>query len=87
MSKNWKKKGNFYINQFPNTPIWDRLKFKEAEDENWNEAIKGFKDTDCIEIIVGKGEIANSEQIHFFPQCFPNAFLLNVYNPEFWNLW
>ena len=27
---------------FPNTPFWNRPKFKEAADDNWNVAIKGF---------------------------------------------
>ena len=30
------------FNQFPNTPLWDRPKFKEAADDNWNVAIQGF---------------------------------------------
>ena len=30
------------INPFPNTPFWDHPKFKEAADDNWNVAIKGF---------------------------------------------
>ena len=30
------------FNPFPNTPFWDAPKFKEAADDNWNEAIKGF---------------------------------------------
>ena len=46
-------------------------KFKEAADNNWNVAIKGFYDTDCLENIVGKGEIAQNEQFHLFPLCFP----------------
>ena len=36
--------------------------------------IKGFLDTGCIENIVEKGEIAQNEQFHFFPQCFSKAF-------------
>ena len=28
------------LNLFPNTPFWDRPKFKEAENDNWNVAIK-----------------------------------------------
>ena len=39
------------FNPFPNTPFWDRPKFKEAADDNWNVAYKGFCDTDCIENI------------------------------------
>ena len=27
---------------------------------------------------MGKGEIANFEQFHLFPQCFPKAFFLKV---------
>ena len=40
-------------------------------------AIKGFWNTDCIENIVEKGEIAHFEQFHIFSQCFPRAFSLN----------
>ena len=42
--------------------------------------IEGFKDTYCIENIVGKGEIAQFEQFHLFPQRFPPAFFFNVLN-------
>ena len=37
-------------------------------------AINGFKDTECIENIVEKGEIAHFEQFHLFPQSFPKVF-------------
>ena len=37
-------------------------------------AIKGFQDTDCIENIVEKGEIAHVEQFHLSPLCLPKAF-------------
>ena len=30
------------FNLFPNTPFWDRPKFKEAADDNWNVAIEVF---------------------------------------------
>ena len=40
--------------------------------------LKGFKDTDCIENIVEKGEIAHFEKFHLFPQCFLAAFFFNV---------
>ena len=40
--------------------------------------LKGLYDTDCIEIIVEKGEIAQNEQFHLFPQCFPKAFFFKV---------
>ena len=30
------------LNPFPNTPFWDCPKFKEAADDNWNVATKGF---------------------------------------------
>ena len=30
------------LNPFPNTPFWDRPKFKEAADDDWNVAIKEF---------------------------------------------
>ena len=39
---------------------------------------KGFQDTDCIEIIVEKGEIAHLSNFTFFPQCFAKAFFFNV---------
>ena len=29
-----------FVNPFPSTPFWDRPKFKEAADDNWNVAIK-----------------------------------------------
>ena len=71
----------YYSNQFnpfPDTPFWDRPKFIEAADDNSNAAIKGFQDTDCIENIEEKGEIAHFEQFHVFPQCFPTAFFFHV---------
>ena len=37
-----------------------------------------LKDTDCIENIVEKGEIAKFEQFHLFPQCFPETFFFYV---------
>ena len=66
------------VNSFPNVPFWDRPKFNKVADDNRNVAIKGVYDTDCIENIVGKGEIAHLEQFHIYPQCFPKAFPLNV---------
>ena len=30
------------LNPFPNTPFWDRPKFKEVADDNWNVAFEGF---------------------------------------------
>ena len=30
------------INPFPCTPFWEGPEFKEAADDNWNVAIKGF---------------------------------------------
>ena len=44
---------------FPNTPFLDHPKFKEATDDNCSVAIKGFLDTDCIENIVEKCDIAH----------------------------
>ena len=35
-------------------------------------------DTDCIGIIVEKGEMAPFEHFHLFPQCFPKAFFFNA---------
>ena len=43
-----------------------------------NVAIKGFEDTDCIETIVEKGEIAHLEQFHLFPQWFPKALIFSI---------
>ena len=62
------------INPFPSTPFLISPNFREAADDNCNMAVKGFSDTDCIENIVEKGEIAQNEQFHLFPQCFPKAF-------------
>ena len=31
-----------------------------------------------MENIVEKGEIAQNERFHLFPQCFPNAFFFNL---------
>ena len=30
------------FNPFPNTPLWDHPKFKEAADDTWNVAIQGL---------------------------------------------
>ena len=30
------------LNPLPYTPFWDRPKFKDAADDNWNVAIEGF---------------------------------------------
>ena len=59
-----------HVNPFLKTPFWDRPKFKEAADDKWNVANKGFQDADCIENIVEKGEIAHFEQFHHFPTMF-----------------
>ena len=40
--------------------------------------MKGLYDTDCIENIVEKGEIAYFEQFHLFSQDLPKAFSFNV---------
>ena len=66
------------INPFPNTLFWDCPKFKEAADDNWNVAVKGFNNTHCIENIVKKGEIAHSEQFHLFSTMFSKVFFFNV---------
>ena len=69
------------FNPFPNRQIWDRSKFKEASDDNRNVVIKEFLVTYCIKKnIVEKGEIAQNEQFHLFPQCFPIAFFFNTLN-------
>ena len=79
---NWASKGVIvweWVNPFPNKLIWNYSpEFKEGADDNWNVAIKWFKDTDHIENIVEKGEIAHFEQFHLFPQCFPKAFFFAV---------
>ena len=62
------------VHPFPNRLFWNRPKFKEAADDNWNVAIKQFLDTDCIENIVQKGDIAHFEQFHLFPQMFSYFF-------------
>ena len=36
--------------------------------------LKGFLDTDCIENIMGKGEISHFEQFHLFPHVFQKLF-------------
>ena len=64
------------IKPFPDTPFWDRPIFKEAADDNWNVAITGFLDTDCIENIVKNGEIAHFEQCHLFFLKFSKSFFL-----------
>ena len=66
------------LNPFPNTAFLDRPKFKEALDDNWNVAIKGFLDIDCIENIVEKSGIAHFEQFHLFLQCFLKASFFSV---------
>ena len=33
---------DFLLNPFPKIQFWDHPKFKEAADDNWNVAIKGF---------------------------------------------
>ena len=38
------KLDNFLFNLFPNTPFWDRPKFKDAADDNWNVAINPLPD-------------------------------------------
>ena len=40
--------------------------------------MKGILDTDCIKNIVEKGEIAQFEQFHLFPQSLPKAFFFIV---------
>ena len=50
--------------------------FETASDSKNLQTIKGFYDTDCIENIVEKGEIAHFEQFHLFLQCFLEAFFL-----------
>ena len=36
------------------------------------------EDTECIENILGKGEIACFKQFHLFLQCLPKVFFFNV---------
>ena len=58
--------------------------FKEAANVTLNVAIKGFYDTDCIENIVEKGEIARFEQFHLFTQCFLKLFSTVCQNEYIW---
>ena len=69
-----KSKNLLFVNPFLYTPFWDRPMFKEAADDNWNVATKRFQDTDCIENIVEKGEIAQNEQFHLFHNFFLKLF-------------
>ena len=68
-----------FFKPFPVTIFREGPKFEEATDDNWNLAITGFLDTDCIENIVEKGEIAHFEQFHLFSQCFSKAFFFKVW--------
>ena len=74
----WVKKigggGGGGVNPFPNTPLWDCPKSNEAADDNWNVGFKGFWQTDCLENIVDKGEIAHFEQFHLFHNVFLKLF-------------
>ena len=75
----WSASQRSYLNPFSNTHFWDRPKFKDAADNNsGNVATNRFKDTDCKENIVEKGEIAHFEQFHLFLQCFSKGFFFNV---------
>ena len=58
------------FNPFPNMPFWDRPKFKEVAGNNRIVAIKGYLDTDCIENIVEKSEIAHYSNFTFFHNVF-----------------
>ena len=60
-----------YFEDFPNS------KTIQTTTEMWL-----LKDTDCIENIVEKKEIAHFQQFHLFSQCFPKAFFFNVYMEE-----
>ena len=73
-----------FFNPFPITSFLDCPDSKDAADDNWNVAIKGFLDRDCIENIVEKDEIAHFEQIHLYPQCFPKALFLMCWNEYIW---
>ena len=55
----------YLLYPFPNTPFWESPKFKEAADGNWNVAIKGFWDTDCIENIVEKVKLLKMSDFTF----------------------
>ena len=41
----------------------------------WTNGVQFF---DCVENIVGKGEIARYEQFLLFPQCFQNLSVIDV---------
>ena len=80
-------KNDGFLNAFSNTPFWDCPKFKGAADDDWNVAIKGFKDTGYIENIVEKGDIAHVERFHLYPECLPKVFFfqcvkMSIYGGE-----
>ena len=58
------------LNPFPNTPFWNSPKFKEAADNNWNVAIKGFLDRDSMEKNVEKVEIDHLDNFTLFHNVF-----------------
>ena len=45
----------------------------------------GIQLSECIENIVGKGEIARNEQFLLFPQCFKTCLLLMSQNEYLWS--
>ena len=67
-----------FVSLFPNTPFWDCPKFKKAADNNWNVAIKGFLDTDCIEN-VGKGKLLILSIFTLFHNVFLKVFFMPPY--------
>ena len=63
---------HFLVHHFETIPNSKKMQTTEM----W--LLKDFlKDTDCKENIVEKGEIAQNEQFHFFPQCFPKPFFFH----------
>ena len=71
--------GILNINPLPITLFFVTIpnsKKLQTTTEMW--LLKDFKDTDCKENIVKKGEIAHFGQFYLFPQCFPKLFHFNV---------
>ena len=66
------------INPFPNTSFWDRPKFKEVCRRQLKYGYLRILRYRLLRKHFGKDEIAQNEQFHLFPQCFPKAFLFDV---------
>ena len=62
----------------PDNKILDRSKLKEIEDDIFKFDENSTKFSKRVENTVGKGEIARSEQLLLFPQCFLKACFLEA---------